>query len=280
MNTRIVSPGKTTGFSAFASSLMFITPTPWTWATLFRLKSLVTILAFVYLGQLDQFQIDFFHLRKILVNQLDLKARHFLNPLQHVQSAAASIALHGIGGVGHKLQFPENKLGNHKHAFKESGFGDVGNAPVDNDTGIEKLDRAQCGIFGAQEPDCVQVKQIGFTDSNQQTDIAGCERYDKLQERHCSLSGKRALAEKNHKQQSKQSAGQHAGAAANKLFQSDAAKAHFKQDSDESAGDTERGSNRQGKQKRPQNGSRYGKQGNETDSEKEHVVFIHAIHHP
>ncbi len=44
MKTRIVSPGRTTGFSEFASSLMFSTGTPCSCATLFRLKSLVTIL--------------------------------------------------------------------------------------------------------------------------------------------------------------------------------------------------------------------------------------------
>ena len=41
----MISPGSTTGFSALASSLMFRTETPRSCATLFRLKSLVTIFA-------------------------------------------------------------------------------------------------------------------------------------------------------------------------------------------------------------------------------------------
>src|SRR5258706_8205110 len=44
MKTRMVSPWSTTGFKALASSLMFSTSTPWSWATLLRLKSLVMIL--------------------------------------------------------------------------------------------------------------------------------------------------------------------------------------------------------------------------------------------
>src|ERR1019366_537933 len=44
MKTRMVSPGSTMGFSELASSLMLRTSTPWSWATLFRLKSLVMTL--------------------------------------------------------------------------------------------------------------------------------------------------------------------------------------------------------------------------------------------
>ena len=43
MNTFMISPGSTTGLSEFASSLTFSTSTPRSCATLFRLKSLVTI---------------------------------------------------------------------------------------------------------------------------------------------------------------------------------------------------------------------------------------------
>src|SRR5256885_1863004 len=45
MKTRIASPGSTTGFNELASSLMLSTLTPRSWATLFKLKSLVTITA-------------------------------------------------------------------------------------------------------------------------------------------------------------------------------------------------------------------------------------------
>src|SRR5674476_584094 len=44
MKTRMVSPGRTIGFSELASSLMLRTSTPCSWATLFRLKSLVMTL--------------------------------------------------------------------------------------------------------------------------------------------------------------------------------------------------------------------------------------------
>ena len=44
MKTRMVSPGSTMGLRELASSLMFSTSTPCSWATLLRLKSLVTTL--------------------------------------------------------------------------------------------------------------------------------------------------------------------------------------------------------------------------------------------
>ena len=44
VHTRMISPGRTIGFRALASSLILRTSTPWSPATLFRLKSFVTIL--------------------------------------------------------------------------------------------------------------------------------------------------------------------------------------------------------------------------------------------
>ena len=101
----MISPGSTTGLSALASSLMFSTSTPRSWATLFRLKSLVTILPLQRARQLDQLQVDFPHLGEVHVRHDDLDAGHLLDLLQDVEAAAAAVALHRIGRVGDVLQF-------------------------------------------------------------------------------------------------------------------------------------------------------------------------------
>jgi len=61
----MISPGSTTGFSEFASSLTLSTSTPRSCATLFRLKSFVTILPCSARASSIQLEIDFAHVRKI-----------------------------------------------------------------------------------------------------------------------------------------------------------------------------------------------------------------------
>ena len=131
------SPGSTTGLSALASSLMFSTSTPRSWATLFRLKSLVTIFPCERAGQLDQLQVDFADLGKVDVRDHDVDARHLLNLLQDVEAAAAAVALHRIGGVGDELQFLQHELRDHQRAVEEARLADVGDAAVDDHARVE-----------------------------------------------------------------------------------------------------------------------------------------------
>ena len=79
-------------------------------------------------------------MRKIVFHDLHVQMRHFLDALQNVQAAAAAVALHRIGRIGHQLQFPQHELRNHQHAVQKAGFGDIGDAAVDNHAGIENLE--------------------------------------------------------------------------------------------------------------------------------------------
>ena len=62
-----------------------------------------------------------------------------LQALDNIQPAAAPVALHGIGRIGHHLQFAQNKLRNDDDPVQEAGIGDVGDAAIDKDTGVEDL---------------------------------------------------------------------------------------------------------------------------------------------
>src|SRR3569832_1368767 len=86
--TRIVSPGRTTGFRALQSWLMFNTRTPWSSATLFRFKSMVTTFA----------------------DNPDIDEDHLLDPVEDIEPPAAPRPLQGIGGVGDVLQLLKDEL--------------------------------------------------------------------------------------------------------------------------------------------------------------------------
>ena len=63
----------------------------------------------VALGQLDQLQIHFGDVREIVFGDLHVEMRHFLDALQHFQSAAAALALQRVGRIGHQLQLAQNE---------------------------------------------------------------------------------------------------------------------------------------------------------------------------
>ena len=139
MKTFMISPGSTTGLSELASSLMLRTSTPRSCATLFRLKSLVTIFPWSVRAELDQLEVDFPDLGKIDVRDHHVDARHLLDLLQDVEAAPAAVALQRVGGVGDELQLLEHELRDDERAVDEAGLADVGDAAVDDDAGVENL---------------------------------------------------------------------------------------------------------------------------------------------
>src|SRR5262249_3445185 len=97
-------------------------------------------LGLVGLGQLDQFEVHLADRRKIVFHDLDRDGHCLLETLQDIQPAAATVALERISRIGHQLQFAQNKLRNHQHAVKETGFGDVSDAPVNDHAGVQDLE--------------------------------------------------------------------------------------------------------------------------------------------
>ena len=96
-------------------------------------------LAVEQLGQFDELHVHFADVRKILFHDLHVQMGHFLDALENIEAAAAAVALHRIGRVGHQLQLTQHKLGYDQDAVQESGFGDIGDASVDNHARVQNL---------------------------------------------------------------------------------------------------------------------------------------------
>ena len=137
MKTFMNSPGRTTGLSALASSLMFSTSTPRSCATLFRLKSFVTILPCSVRASSMSFRSTSRTSGKVDVGDHDVDAGHLLDLLQDVEPAAAAVAFQRVGGIGDELQLLQHELRDDERAVEKAGLADVGDAAVDDDAGVE-----------------------------------------------------------------------------------------------------------------------------------------------
>jgi hypothetical protein len=136
------------------------------------------------LGQLNQLHVHFAHVRKILFYNLHVEMRHFLHPLQNVQPAAAAVALHGIGRIGHQLQLAQHELRNHQHAIEKAGLGDIGDAPIDDHAGIEDLERLLRSVLHAEDAaEGRQIEHVALGCAHHQPDIAHEQQHAHLHKR-------------------------------------------------------------------------------------------------
>ena len=176
------SPGSTTGFSALASSLMLRTSTPRSCATLFRLKSLVTILPWSVRASSISLRSTSRDFGKIDVRDHDVDAGHLLDLLQNVEAAAAAIALQRVGGVGDELQLLEDELRNHQRAVEEPGLADVGNAAVDDHAGVENaIALLRAGV--TEEPgQTLRLEPLPFPGAHDDAEIRKDEQDETVQE--------------------------------------------------------------------------------------------------
>src|ERR1019366_5066539 len=138
-------------------------------------------LAFVHLGQFDQFQVHFTHGGEVVFHNLNLQGRDLLDALQDVKAAAAAVALHGVSRVGDQLKFSQYELGNHDHTVQEAGLGDVGDATVDDHARVEDL-VALPGLLLATEnaAQCRQIEQVALASAHHQTYIGHDQHHEKL----------------------------------------------------------------------------------------------------
>ena len=112
-----------------------------------------------------------------------MQRRHLLDALQDVEAAAAAIALQGVGGIGHQLQFAQHELRDHDDAVEEAGFGDVGDAAVDDDAGVEDLVALLALLFAAEDAaQRRQVQQVALVGADHQADVGHDHHDHDLQE--------------------------------------------------------------------------------------------------
>src|ERR1035441_3161007 len=108
--------------------------------------------AFVELGQFDQFEVNFADGRKIVFHDLNGEGGDFLQALQDVEAAAAAITLQRVGGISDELQLAQHELRRHDDAVEEAGLSNVGDAPVDDDAGVENFVAFFAGLLAAEDP--------------------------------------------------------------------------------------------------------------------------------
>ena len=128
----MISPGKTTGLSALASSLMLSTLTPRKLRDFIQVEIVRDDLAFELARKLYELVINFAHVREIGLADYDLVAALlFLEPLEDVQAAPSPVALYRIGAVGYLLKLAQDELRDDQRPGQKARLGDIGHAAVD-----------------------------------------------------------------------------------------------------------------------------------------------------
>ena len=62
-----------------------------------------------------------------------------------------AVALERVGGIGDELQLPQHELRRDDDAVEEAGLGDVCDAAVDDDAGVENLVAFLARLFAAED---------------------------------------------------------------------------------------------------------------------------------
>src|SRR5208337_350594 len=157
-------------------------------------------LAFIELGQFNELHIDFADAGEVIFHDLDLHRSHFLETLQDVEAAASAIAFERIGGIGHQLQFAEHKLRDHDQAVEETGLGDVSDAAVNNDAGIQYLVTLLARLFAAEDAaERRQIEQVAFVRAHGQSHV-GHDHHDHDLQETLGGAGRDAVANDERKQ--------------------------------------------------------------------------------
>ena len=176
-------------------------------------------LAFVQLGQFDQLEIDFTDTGEIIFHDLDIERRDFLQTLQDVEPAAASVALERVGGVGHQLQLPQDELRGHDDAIEETGFGDVRDPAVDDDASIQNLVAFPRLLLASEE-------EISLVRAHDQAHVGHQEHHQDLQETLGVALGN-AVADDQREQVSADNSENAADGSADQALEADQAKTPF-----------------------------------------------------
>src|SRR5262249_18782889 len=123
------------------------------------------------------------HTREIVFHDLDVERGDFLEALKYVETAATPIAFQRVGRVSHQLQLPQHKLRDHDDAIEEAGFGNVGDAAVDDDAGIQNLVALPRLLLAAEDAaERGQIQEISLVRANDQAHVGHQKHHQDLQE--------------------------------------------------------------------------------------------------
>ena len=150
--------------------------------------------------------------------------------MQDVETAASAIPFQRVGGVGDQLQFAQHELRSDDDAVEESGLGDVGDAAVDDDAGVEDLVALLALLLPTENAaQGGQIQQIALVGPDDQSDIGHQEHDQDLQEA-LGVPGGDAVANDEGKQVGAEDAEDAAHGGANQALQTDPAQPPFEQD--------------------------------------------------
>ncbi len=153
-----------------------------------------------------------------------------MQALQDVETAAAAVALQRIGGVGHQLQFAKHELGNDNGAVEKAGFGDISDAAVNDDAGIENLVALLRLLLAAKDsPQRRKIEQIAFVGADDQANV-GHQQHDHDLEETSRVARAEAVAEDQGKQVGAEDAQHAADGGPDQPLQADPAQPPFEQD--------------------------------------------------
>src|ERR1700730_9918899 len=137
----------------------------------------------VALSHLDQLQIHLDDVREIVFGDLHLQMRHFLDALEHLEAAPASLALQRIGRIGDELQLVQDKLRNNYCAVQKQGIGDVCHAAVDDHARIQQFERIiHTALAPKKASERLQVQHVFLVSPEHQADVVHHEENGQAQE--------------------------------------------------------------------------------------------------
>jgi hypothetical protein len=124
-------------------------------------------------------------------------------------------------------------LGNHQHTVQKACFGDVGDAAVDDDAGVEDL-VTPLGLLVSSENSAQsrQIEQIAFVSANDQPDV-GHEQHDDDLQKTLSVTWWQAVANYEGEQISAGNSEYAANCGSNESRQADPAQLPLEQDDGE-----------------------------------------------
>ena len=153
-----------------------------------------------------------------------------MQALQDVEAAAAAVPLQRVGGVGHQLQLAQDELRGDDDAVEKSGLGDVGDAAVDDDAGVEDLVALLALLLPAENAaEGGKVQQVALVGPDHQADVGHQQHHQDLQEA-LGVPGDNAVANDQGKQVSAENAEDAADSGADQALQADPAQSPFEQD--------------------------------------------------
>src|SRR5258708_17082089 len=187
-------------------------------------------LAFIHLRQFDQFEVDCADGGKIVFDDLHVDGDDLLHALQHVKTAASTITFERVGGVRDQLQLAQHELRNDQDAIEEAGVGNVRNAAVNDDAGIEDLEALAALLFRAENPaERRQVQQVAFVGADDQANVRHQQHDHELQKTLAAFVWN-AVLDDNAEQISAENAENASDHRADQPFEADNAQPHLKDD--------------------------------------------------